>query len=204
MAQCYMCGAELIRKKNSEKDHVPPECIFPEDHKPLNLFTLRCCTSCHDEFDVLDERMRNYLALLAINESGAAGAKAKRAVLSRPKLREEFLSHTRNHPSLKDAAGDPRLLFFFDDEDLKRWLVRIVKGLYYRKYKRRIDNDLTYRVEKLPELTPQPSMTFPMDEGLEARPYFVYGVIEEPNSGYWVLIFYDRLIFTVTAERPKA
>ena len=204
MAQCYICGIELTRKKNCEKDHVPPACIFPVDHKPTNLFTVLCCTSCHDKFDVLDERMRNYLALLAITESGNAGSKAKKAVLRSPKLREEFISHTKNHPSLKDNNGNPRLLFYFDNEELNQWLIRIVKGLYFRRHKCRIDDDYVYKVEKLPQLTPQPSMTFPMDDGLEARPYFVYGIIEESNSDYWVLIFYDRLIFTVMAERQQA
>jgi len=31
-------------------------------------------------------------------------------------------------------------------------------------------------------------------------PYFVYGVIQEENTDFWVLIFYDHLMFSVTAD----
>jgi len=204
MAKCYICSEDLIRKTNMEKDHVPPECIFPEDRKPQNLFTVKCCTSCHDEFDVLDERMRNYVAILAGRESGIVGEKALRVLQRSPKLRERFISLTKDHPSLLNDNGEPRLLFFFDDRELNRWLVRIVKGLYFLKYKKIVKDNLVYSVEKLPELTPQPSMTFPMEEGLEMRPYFVYDAIQEPGSDYWVLIFYDRIMFSVTVEYPQA
>ena len=183
-----------------EKDHVPPDCIFPADNKPQNLFTVRCCSSCHDEFDVLDERMRNYIAILAGSESGEVGEKALRVLQRSPKLLRKFFSHTKEHPSLLDDDGNSRLLFYFNDDELNRWLVRIVKGLYFRKHKQIIEENHKYKIEKLSELIPQPSMTFPMDEGLELRPYFVYGVIQEPNLDYWLLIFYDSIMFSVTVE----
>jgi hypothetical protein len=39
-----------------------------------------------------------------------------------------------------------------------------------------------------------------MERGLEFRPYFVYGVIKEENTDFWVLIFYDYLMFSVTTD----
>jgi hypothetical protein len=202
MAKCYICSTNLIKNKNRQRDHVPPECVFPEDDKPPNLITVLCCAKCHSEFGELDERMRNYLAILAGESSAEAGDKARRVVLRSRKLQEDFLSHTQSHPSLVDSDGRPRSLFFFDDKELERWLVRVVKGLYFHRNKCGIDDDAVYRIEKLPELTPQPSMTFPMEKGLEFRPYFASGVLQKPNSDFWVLIFYDRLIFTVTVESP--
>ena len=57
MAKCYICGVDLIKNKNKSKDHVPPECIFP-DEKPKNLKTVPCCIKHNAEFQALDEKMR--------------------------------------------------------------------------------------------------------------------------------------------------
>ncbi len=206
MAQCYICGTVIHRKVNREKDHVPPDCIFPDGDKPQNLITIYCCRDCHDEYDVLDERMRNYVALIAGESSSKAGEKAKRAVLRSPILRSDFISHMKDHPFLVDDGGNPRKLFYFDDDELERWLIRIVKGLFFHKYRRRMSDFCTYEIKKLPELIPKSSMTYRMEEGLELRPYFTYGVllnIEKPNTDFWVIIFYDHLVFTVDVEIPN-
>ena len=70
MTQCYLCGVELINNKNKSKDHVPPDCIFPQD-KPLNLITVPCCIKCNKEYGKLDERMQNFFAILAGDKSGS-------------------------------------------------------------------------------------------------------------------------------------
>jgi len=186
-----------------EKDHVPPACIFPENNKPNNLLTVKCCKSCHDKFDVLDDRMRNQIAILSGTKSGEAGEKAMRVLTRSPQLRGEFLSQTKAHPSLVDDQGNPRALFFFDDEELEYWLTRIVKGLYFRKFNKVIDPNLDFTIEKLAELSPPPSMSFEMEEGLEMRPYFVYGLLQKEQSDFWLLIFYDQIVFSVTVDRSQ-
>ena len=148
--------------------------------------------------------MRNYLAILAGKNSGEVGSKAEKVVLNNPKLRKKFLSHTKKHPSMVDSDGNPRLLFFFDDEELQRWLIRVVKGIFFYRNKRRISDKAIYSIEKHPEFRPPPSMTFPMEDGLELRPYFIYGIVQESSYDFWVLIFYDHLIFTVTVETPTS
>lgn len=183
-----------------EKDHVPPECIFPEKDKPNNLLTVKCCKSCHDSFDKLDEKMRNQIAILSGAQSGEVGKKAMRVLTRSPKHRNDFLSQTKEHPSLVDDEGNPRALFFFDDNDLKPWLIRIVKGLYFRKHKNIYKSDLDYKIEKLTDLDPPSSMSFEMDEGLEMRPYFVYGLIKECNFDFGLLIFFDRIAFSVKVD----
>ncbi len=97
MKQCYLCGEELIKNRNKSKDHVPPDCIFPQD-KPRNLITIPCCKNCNEEFAQLDEKMRNFLAILAIDKSGDVGQIAKRNVLKSQKRREEFLAYTKKIP----------------------------------------------------------------------------------------------------------
>ena len=200
---CYLCGSILIKNINKSKDHVPPDCIFP-DPKPKNLITVPCCEDCNKEYTILDEKMKNYISIIAGDQSRVAGEKSKHEILKSPKLRNDFLEHTQPHSSLVDNSGNPRLLFNFKDEEIDRWLVRIVKGLYFNKYKKRMQDDLIFKAKAYPDLFPQPSETFPMEEGLNLRPFFVYGVVkDENNNNTWVLIFYDHLIFTISVDDPK-
>ena len=200
---CYLCGSILIKNINKSKDHVPPDCIFP-DTKPENLITVPCCEACNKDYRTLDEKMKNYISIIAGEKSSDAGKKSKNEILKSPKLRNDFLKHTQPHSSLIDSAGNPRLLFNFNNDELDRWLVRIVKGLYFDKYRKRMHESI-YEVKALPKLTPQPSETFPIEEGLNLRPFFVYGVVKDENKenrNTWVLIFYDHLIFTVSVDYP--
>ena len=203
MEECYLCGLKLVKNRNKSRDHVPPNCIFPKK-KPLNLITVPCCTGCNQKFKPLDEKMRNFVASLSGDKSGKVAETARREILRSSRLSAEFLSHTKEHPLLRDNKGNPRLLFFFDDNELRQWLSRIVKGLFFHREKRRMSDRAIFTVTKHPELTPQPSMTFPLEEGLELRPYFVYGVVQQANLNQWVLIFYDHIIFTVTVEVPNS
>lgn len=203
--ECYLCGTTLIKNINKSKDHVPPDCIYPDD-KPENLITVPCCTECNEEFNPLDEKIKNYLSIIAGKKSSDAGEKSINEILKSRKLRKDFLAHTKQHSSLKDDSGNPRLLFNFKNEELDRWLVRIVRGLYFKKYKKRMQEHSIYKVKAHPELAPQPSETFPMEEGLNLRPFFVYGVLKDEdkeNRNMWVLIFYDHLIFTVSVDYPS-
>jgi hypothetical protein len=202
MKQCYLCGKPLKKKINKSKDHTPPDSIFP-DKKPNNLITIPCCISCNREFAPIDEKMRNFFAILAGDKSGEIGKLAQNEVLTKRRLRHEFLSYTKEYPSLVDENGNPRLLFYFNDEELERWLIRVVKGLFFYHNKHRIDDKAIYHVKKHTDLLPQPSHTFPMERGLEFRPYFVYGVIKEEKTDFWLLIFYDHLMFSVTVEYYK-
>lgn len=202
MKYCYLCGNRLKKNDNKSKDHVPPECIFPQE-KPANLITIFCCSNCNGAFKQLDQKMRNFFAIIAGDKSGIVGKKAQYEILRSRKLSSEFFSYTKEHPSLTDDQGNPRLVFYFSYEELNRWLIRVVKGLSFRRNKARIGESAIYKVEILSQFEPQPSNTFPMENGLEFRPHFVYGVIAEEKCEFWVLIFYDHLMFSVTVKTPK-
>ena len=199
MTQCYLCGVELINNKNKSKDHVPPDCIFPQD-KPLNLITVPCCIKCNKEYGKLDERMQNFFAILAGDKSATVSQIARKKILISRKWREVFLSYTKEHPTLVDETGNRRLVFYFDDNELRTWLIRVVKGISYHLNKKRISDSAIYKVWIYPQFIPQPSYTFPMEKGLEFRPYFVYGVKHEINNDFWGLVFYDHLFFCVSVD----
>jgi hypothetical protein len=201
MWKCYLCGKGLRKNENKSKDHVPPDCIFPRE-KPQNLITVPCCIRCNEAFKLLDEKMRNFFAVLSGDKSGEVGKIAQHEILRSGRLSKDFLSYTKQHPSLVDDHGNPRLVFYFNNEELERWLIRVVKGLAFHRTRIRISDGAVYKMRVLSEFVPQPSNTFPMEKGLEFRPHFVYGVIQDGNADFWVLIFYDHLMFSIRVDMP--
>ena len=199
MRQCYLCGKGLRKNENKSKDHVPPDCIFPKE-KPQNLITVPCCIECNGAFKLLDEKMRNFFAVLAGDKSDEVSKIARHEILRSGRLSKDFLSYTKQHPALVDDQGNPRLVFYFNNEELERWLIRVVKGLAFHRTRIRISDGAVYKMKVLSEFVPQPSNTFPMEKGLEFRPHFVYGVIQEDNTDFWMLIFYDHLMFSITVD----
>lgn len=203
MRQCYLCGANLLKNVNRSDDHIPPACIFPAGTQ--SMITVPCCTACNEHYRKLDEKMRNFIATLSSSVSSEPIEKAKRAILKSPRLVRQYLSYTKPHPTLVTDDRQPRLLFYFDDEELTRWLTRIIKGLFFHENRRRISDAAVFTVKSLPEIRPPPSVTFPFEKGLERRPYFLYGVVQDdnkPNRDFWVLVLYDQIVFIVTVEVP--
>ena len=203
MKQCYLCSANLIKNDNKSKDHVPPDCIFPAGTQ--SMITVPCCITCNEQYRKLDDKMRNFIATLSSTASSEPIEKAKWAILKSPKMIRRYLSYTKSHPTLVNDNGQPGLLFYFDSEELTKWLSRIVKGLFFHENRRRISDRAVFTAKALPEIRPPPSHTFPFEKGLERRPYFVYGVVQdgnEPNKDFWVLLFYDQIVFSVTVEIP--
>jgi len=164
--------------------------------------TVHCCTDCNGAFKQLDQKIGNFFKIIAGDKSGELGKKAQSEILRSRKLSLDFLSYTKEHPSLADDQGNTRLMFYFDKDELSRWLIRVVKGLSFRRNGTRISESSVYEVNVLSQFMPQPSDTFPLEDGLKFRPYFVYGVVAEEASDFWVLIFYDHLMFSVKVRPP--
>lgn len=195
MIECYLCGRKLL-KRDTTKDHIPPDCIFP-DAKPPNLITVKCCVHCHRQFSVLDERMRNYIAVIAITQSGEVGEKARNRIMRSPEFIYDFLEHTREHPGLTSAEGDPRLLFFFTEDEMNKWLIRMVKGLHFHRFRSRMPEGMTFVVKARPELEPPEVLAMLDDVESRLGPHFAYGLVEQNGIRLWILSFYDHVLFTV-------
>ncbi|MBN1294459.1 MAG: hypothetical protein JXB48_21660, partial [Candidatus Latescibacteria bacterium] len=65
------------------------------DDKPPNLIKIPCCKDCNQKYDPLDEKMSNYIAILADEKSFDVAEKAKKVVLTCKKLSEQFLACTK-------------------------------------------------------------------------------------------------------------
>lgn len=200
MSECYLCGKKLIRKVNWTKDHIPPDCFFPPGTQ--SMIIVPCCYPCNQEYEPLDEKIRNHIASL-IKIPSKPIEKGHRAVMQSLKLKKEYLSYTKEHPTLKRKNGKPRLIYHFNKLELDKWLIRIVKGLYFYKNQKRIVENAIFRPEVIYDIIPPSAESFPMEKGLERRPYFIYGVEKvqiSPEIYFWGFIFYDKLLFTVEVE----
>lgn len=201
MTICYLCGTSLIKNVNKTRDHIPPECIFPAG---TNNITVLCCKDCNEEYDPLDEKIRNHMASLFTIPTRPI-EKGHRAVLQSQKLAKEYLSYTQEHPTLKGKNGEPRLIYYFNKVELDKWLIRIVKGLYFHEKKKRINEQAKFEPKAHPEIYPPKSGSFPLEEGLERRPYFTYSFQENIsiNEDFWLFMFYDKLLFSVIVKFPN-
>jgi hypothetical protein len=204
MAECYLCGTKLKRKVNWTNDHIPPDCFFPPGTP--NMITVPCCYSCNQEYKSLDENIKNHMSRLIFNKTLEPIDRGCRAVERSPKLLKKFLSYTKVHPTLVGKDGKPRIVYYFNKAEIDKWLIRIVKGFFFHKNRSRISNNAIFKPKVHSEIMPQPSDSFPMENGLERRPYFVYGVVKDdktPKLDCWVLIFFDKLLFSVEVEIPR-
>lgn len=202
MAICYLCGIQLIKNVNKTKDHIPPKEFFPPGTQ--NMITVPCCKPHNEEYKPLDDKIRNHMASL-ITIPAKPIEKGHRAVLQSPKLAKEYLSYTKTHPTLVGIDGKPRLVFYFDEKELNKWLSRIVKGLYFHEKGHRISDKAIFKSITHPEIYPPKSTAFPMEKGLERRPYFVYSFVKDddyPDKECCVMIFYDKILFSVIIEIP--
>jgi hypothetical protein len=58
---CYLCGQTFADSDDTDRDHVPPECIFPKEHRePLVLRTHVGCNSAHK---LVDEKIGQLISL---------------------------------------------------------------------------------------------------------------------------------------------
>ncbi len=145
--------------------------------------------------------MRNYVASLAGEKAGEVGKLAQRVVLNNNTYTNDFWKHTKDHPTMHDALGNPMAYFIFNDYELNKWCGRIIKGLYFKRTRQRLSENARCEVISLGTNNPPSSLDFPMQEGLEFRPFFIY--LENSLENHvqeWILLFYERIGFQVFVD----
>jgi len=146
---CYLCGLELEGETN--RDHVPPKRIFPEEfpkkHNLDELLTLRAHTNCNAAFQKDEEYFVHSIGPLAYRTYAGASVMARiedamkqpqgRALVE--KVGEEFRWETGGihlPPGL--------ILKTFDGQRVHRVIWKVVRGPFFHEKK-----------ELLPEHTPR-------------------------------------------------
>ena len=205
---CVYCGS---RKRKLTKDHIPPKCLFAKP-LPQDLITVPCCLKCNKGASKDDEYFRS---TLVFRRDAGEHAEAKRVVdsavrsLQRPEARGFANSLLGNVSEFffKNEHGviEPGASYHVDLERLDRVASRVVKGLFWKDYGKRLPDE--YMVSSYNDSGIQH-----MDENqsgivrsvLEARPktvgnnVFRYWQRATPEDNYttlWILLFYKNVYF---------
>lgn len=213
VVRCVYCDTDIA----DTRDHVIPRCLFVPPY-PASLITVPACRECNERKAIDDSFFRDYLTLdFAGSTSPAAETllhgKVRRAVarnrseLGRTVLRSSTVEpfYTKGGIYLGDFAQAP-----VDDARFVPLFRRIIRGLYFHYTNERIP--LTYPVEVHRIMPWDFEQAFRSFSQLHFNPcgpmanVFAGGcarVSEEPLSTMWLLTFYERVHFHVTAFDPS-
>jgi hypothetical protein len=213
MKVCPYCR-EALSRKDAEKDHLPPQGIFP-DLKPQNLITVLCCPGCHDLLSDGDE------PLAVMVGTGLSRTDKVKDLTTRANRSLKKGSWFRD--SLREAAlqAEPRLGMLNGKLDvvysvklsgdgvspaINTSLVRIAKGLIFKRNPEWDSRNYRFRVCQFDETNPWKSVRIfaelgtLQEEVIKDVEVFVarWGwAIDKPEYGVFVMTFYGGLHFAI-------
>lgn len=144
LKSCAFCGAAA-----STKDHVPSRKFFPPP-RPNNLITVPACQPCNNLISEDEE----YFLLRILASAGAATQEAEN--VSHQRFAGTLTS--RRRASLKKLANETELTpvyssggvylghtpaYPLDLAKMRRVLVKIVRGLYFHEFGKRVPDGMT-------------------------------------------------------------
>lgn len=222
-AHCVYCGAF----GKVTEDHVIPQCLF---EKPLPPDTVKvpACNLCNNKKSKDDGYLRDIL-VTDVSTSNHPTAKAifrEKSLSAHRQNKSEFLRYAvaTLRPEPMYTPGGIYLGHVhatkIEKERLSEIIMRMVRGLYYNLYRKRIPDDYKSEVTRWDVTEPRKFNEY----AAKVMPYFgeprrigkvlEYGmrhVEEDPFATHWLLLFYGGMRFTVItnsygfeADRPEA
>jgi hypothetical protein len=199
---CYLCGAT----QDLTRDHVPPANLFPEP-RPSNLITVPCCKACNQSYSLDDEAMRVWLAA-AENRSTSGESIWREKVVSRtfyrsPALRASFARSLVPVLAERHGIQFPAIAITIPDVRADRYFVRIVKGLLTHFYPGFDHSTHSFEVDHISPKLDDIAMLrsrFSYEERGHGVFRFYHGVVSDPPTGFWLLVFYDWACFMVVHQ----
>lgn len=143
---CYMCN-----RKATSKEHVPPQCLFPEtkDLPPgvnlrKNLITVPSCDEHNTSKSKDDEYLRFCLLMNIVNNDIAFShfaSKITRAMKLNPKTFETFLRTKKPVVVVDNESGKSSNTYMIkiNTSRIHRSLDLIARALYFKEYKRKFE-----------------------------------------------------------------
>jgi hypothetical protein len=218
---CIYCG----QPGPLTDDHIPPDCLFKT--KRTNLLTVKCCDDCHRGTSSDDEILQLYLAM-HIGSYYHPDVMAQLVTIfdklenpGQKGFRREFLDSVRP-VNLVSKAGwviGQTGMYSLDAAPLQRSLSRIVRGLHYKTFRRRLPDDTVITIapydhiaqddellkyvetELLPEFSSAPSKVI----GNDVFGYRVLGAQDNPNASAWLFGFYRAVaVIAIARGDPPA
>lgn len=220
---CYLCKTPLRRHKlaNGEqtppdqrtRDHIPPECLFPEP-KPTNLITIPCCYRCNRTFSDVDEQFRVFVtAPVNVSSTGKSVLRKKVVVrsLKKTSLRKRMAAGI--HMGTMNTRWGPVSvpLITMDRATLEPFFTRLTKGLLVRFYPGVDYFDLKFSVKQISQF----GASHPVFKSLTAHfradqrgdgvfRFWHFVRPSEGRAGIWIYQFYDAALFQVAHAESEA
>ena len=215
---CVYCGLEEPDVRDRTRDHIPPKNLFPEP-RPSNLITVPCYRSCNKSASTDDEYFR--WVLIVRNQAGEHpdAQKVFDGSVLRSIGRPEAMGfstllqnntydlpvYTEGGIYIGETGG-----FKVDHARVNRVAARIIQGLYSDRYKSRLPdshktvcwNDAILAVENQewvgkfkaffgPLILEPPERVI----GNNVFEYWFQASIDDENSTFWILRFYEDMTF---------
>ena len=159
--ECAYCGRSPSKKKNRQRDHVPPRCLFRRPF-PDDLVTAPACSDCHKGTNLDDEYLR---IVLTIREDVAGHPEADlerthRALEGPSRSLARSLARLSEQIPVTSPGGIHHLaaIYQVDRPRLERVISRITMGLFYNAQRCRLPEAYVVRAWTEPEwekLTPR-------------------------------------------------
>ena len=199
---CYLCGAA----HRLTKDHIPPKGFFPPP-RPSNLITVPCCKTCNESYSKDDEAVRVWFSASLGRSSAGEWIYENKAltgtVAKSPAFREKMLSTMQDTKLLTEDGEIEAVRFTFPIDRVERFIVRCTKGLLRHYYPNYDYSNATFSVQHLLPRADVLKQLEPLRDLLayDSRGEGVFqirrGLTQSEQSGAWLLIFYEAVIFMV-------
>ena len=209
-------GAGVTSREADTRDHVIPKCLFAPPFPP-NLITVPACRTCNGLKSSDDDFLRDYLTIyIEGNESPYAWKIYEDKVRSSVRRNSSEIgraavtwarggaSHANAGRYLDDVVAVP-----LDEVRVDEMMARIIRGLFVYELGLTVPSGYVVEVKRaiaggFEEIfnafgRVRPKICGPLGEvflGAYSRPP------GEPLSTWWLLLFYGRVLFSVTAVRP--
>jgi len=213
-AECAYCGnvSEVTR------EHVIPKCLFTKPFPP-NLITVPVCEPCNHAKSHNDDFLRDWLTMdIFGSQSPEAQAVFDDTVLrairdGHSKISKQLLSEAQLKPfTTKNGIylGDiPSIQL--DEERVNEIFTTIVRGLYYYQFKDCLPEGLSFTLRG--QYPWDHENIFAIFRNMRAQRWrtlgnvfgYTYTRLEYPLfASVWMLLFYNRVMFTISAIDPEA
>ena len=212
--KCYICG-----KPATTFDHIPPKSLFPKDFQYKGV-KVPACKGCNNATSKDDEYLRDCFSMTGWNKE------ARQVFLEgvRPSYLRSYamLQKVTKHQKILDSMSKidiktPSGIFLkqvtgmkMKSDRIENALRKIVKGIYYHRYKKSIPEDYTLKVYFQPtdigtELLNEAKKKGALNAGRYGNvfSYMGFTVSEDEFVGVWWLSIYQTHAAIIMVDSPS-
>ena len=209
--ECVYCG----EVKEVSKEHVIPKCLFIKPYPP-NLITVKACDDCNNAKSQNDDYLRDFLVADNWVSRSPTAQKVFEKMLSSHRqgssvIARDSVKKSTIEPFYTNAGiylGDYHFIPI-DSERIENIFKMLVGGLFYDARRKRIPDDYVFKLRRFhlwdfDEIWKVFSRYNPEIRNLEE--IFGYAFIQPPEdslSSIWLIWFYRRIVFYVSAINPN-